>query len=38
MDAKTLPRVVMPNHADFTSPDARPDVFNTAPAVLPEAS
>ena len=38
MDAKTLPQVVMPNHAGFTSPDPRPDVFNTAPAVLPEAS
>jgi hypothetical protein len=22
--------VVMPNHAGFTSPDPRPDVFNTA--------
>src|SRR6476660_6699974 len=30
MDAQTLPRVVMPNHAGFTSPDPRPDVFNTA--------
>jgi S-disulfanyl-L-cysteine oxidoreductase SoxD len=29
MDAQTLPRVVMPNHAGFTSPDPRPDVFNT---------
>ena len=39
MDAKTLPQVVMPNHAGFTSPDPRPDVFNTAseagPAVTP---
>jgi hypothetical protein len=32
MDAQTLPRVVMPNHAGFTSPDPRPDVFNTAEA------
>ena len=30
MDADTLPKVVMPNHAGFTSPDPRPDVFNTA--------
>lgn len=30
MDAETLPQVVMPNHAGFTSPDPRPDVFNTA--------
>ena len=30
MDAQTLPRVVMPNHAGFTSPDPRPDTFNTA--------
>jgi hypothetical protein len=30
MDAKTLPQVVMPNYAGFTSPDPRPDVFNTA--------
>ncbi len=30
MDAKTLPQVVMPNHAGFTSPDPRPDVFNAA--------
>jgi cytochrome c len=29
MDAQTLPQVVMPNHAGFTSPDPRPDVFNT---------
>ena len=28
MDAETLPQVVMPNHAGFTSPDPRPDVFN----------
>jgi mono/diheme cytochrome c family protein len=38
MDAKSLPQVVMPNHAGFTSPDPRPDVFNTAPSVLPETS
>jgi cytochrome c len=30
MDAQSLPLVVMPNHAGFTSPDPRPDVFNTA--------
>ena len=29
MDARSLPVVVMPNHAGFTSPDPRPDVFNT---------
>jgi cytochrome c len=34
MDAQTLPRVVMPNHAGFTSPDPRPDVFTTVPAAL----
>jgi hypothetical protein len=28
MDAQSLPQVVMPNHAGFTSPDPRPDVFN----------
>jgi hypothetical protein len=32
MDADTLPNVVMPNHAGFTSPDPRPDVFNSAGA------
>lgn len=32
MDAHSLPQVVMPNHAGFTSPDPRPDVFNTAEA------
>ena len=32
MDAQTLPQVVMPNHAGFTSPDPRPDVFATADA------
>ena len=40
MDADTLPQVVMPNHAGFTSPDPRPDVFNTAagaPTDMPEA-
>jgi len=30
MDAQSLPQVIMPNHAGFTSPDPRPDVFNTA--------
>ena len=29
MDAQSLPRVVMPNHAGFTSPDPRLDVYNT---------
>lgn len=33
MDAQTLPQVVMPNHDGFTSPDPRPDVFNTADEV-----
>jgi hypothetical protein len=40
MDAQSLPQVVMPNHAGFTSPDPRPDVFNTvptAPTETPEA-
>ena len=40
MDAQTLPLVVMPNHAGFTSPDPRPDVFNTVPTAateMPEA-
>jgi hypothetical protein len=40
MDAQTLPLVVMPNHAGFTTPDPRPDVFNTAdesPAATPTA-
>jgi hypothetical protein len=32
MDAQSLPQVVMPNHAGFTSPDPRPDVFDTAEA------
>jgi hypothetical protein len=32
MDAQTLPQVVMPNHAGFTSPDPRPDVFTTGAA------
>ena len=36
MDAQTLPQVVMPNHAGFTSPDPRPDVFNTAPRHPPK--
>jgi cytochrome c len=29
LDAQSLPQVVMPNHAGFTSPDPRPDVFAT---------
>jgi cytochrome c len=37
MDAQTLPQVVMPNHAGFTSPDPRPDVFNTADEATPPA-
>jgi cytochrome c len=40
MDAQTLPQVVMPNHAGFTSPDPRPDVYNpvpTASVTIPEA-
>ena len=37
MDAQTLPQVVMPNHAGFTSPDPRPDVFNTASTASTEA-
>jgi cytochrome c len=28
MDQDTLPQVVMPNHAGFTSPDPRPEVFS----------
>jgi len=39
MDATSLPQVVMPNHAGFTSPDPRPDVFNTvAGAASPVAT
>ena len=39
MDAQTLPQVVMPNHAGFSSPDPRPDVFNTvAGAASPVAT
>ena len=38
MDAQTLPQVVMPNHAGFTSPDPRPDVFNTAADVTENQS
>ncbi|MGH2616842.1 MAG: hypothetical protein ACRDJC_16525 [Thermomicrobiales bacterium] len=39
MDAQTLPQVVMPNHAGFTSPDPRPDVFNpVAGAAVPVAT
>lgn len=30
MDARTLPRVQMPNREGFTAPDPRPDVRNTA--------
>jgi S-disulfanyl-L-cysteine oxidoreductase SoxD len=33
MDAQTLPQVVMPNHAGFTSPDPRPDVFSQTEAL-----
>jgi cytochrome c len=36
MDAQSLPRIVMPNHAGFTSPDPRPDVFNTVSAAPTE--
>ncbi|HEU0116620.1 MAG TPA: cytochrome c [Thermomicrobiales bacterium] len=35
MDATTLPQVVMPNHAGFTSPDPRPDVFDTPDPLRP---
>ena len=35
LDAQSLPKVVMPNHAGFTSPDPRPDVFNTAEETAP---
>jgi mono/diheme cytochrome c family protein len=35
MDAQSLPQVVMPNHAGFTSPDPRPDVFATADETPP---
>lgn len=28
MDQDTLPQVVMPNHAGFTSPDPRPEAFD----------
>ncbi len=39
MDATSLPQVVMPNHGGFTSPDPRPDVFNTvAGAAAPVAT
>jgi hypothetical protein len=33
MDADTLPNVVMPNHADFTNPDPRLDIFTNAHAM-----
>lgn len=39
MDAKSLPKIVMPNHAGYTSPDPRPDVFPPSggpPATEPE--
>lgn len=35
MDAQTLPKVVMPNHDGFTSPDPRPDVFPPAGSSVP---
>jgi cytochrome c len=38
MDAQSLPQVGMPNHAGFTSPDPRPDVFTVAGAVAPVAT
>lgn len=38
MDAQTLPQVIMPNHAGFTSPDPRPDVFATAEETAPAAT
>jgi cytochrome c len=38
MDAQTLPKVIMPNHAGFTSPDPRPDVFDTPDVTLPATS
>ena len=38
MDAQTLPQVVMPNHAGFTSPDPRPDVFATVPEAANETT
>jgi mono/diheme cytochrome c family protein len=38
MDAKTLPQVVMPNHAGFTSPDPRPDVFDQPDPLQPAAA
>jgi hypothetical protein len=38
MDAQTLPQVVMPNHAGFTGPDPRPDVFNTAEVLSGDGS
>jgi hypothetical protein len=40
MDDQTVPQVVMPNHAGFTSPDPRPNVFKTVPTApidMPEA-
>jgi S-disulfanyl-L-cysteine oxidoreductase SoxD len=38
MDAHTLPQVVMPNHAGFTSPDPRPDVYDTPDPLVPAAA
>ena len=38
LDASSLPQVIMPNHAGFTSPDPRPDVFNTASEAGPAAT
>lgn len=35
MDAQTLPKVIMPNHAGFTSPDPRPDVFDAPDVTIP---
>ncbi|HET8522752.1 MAG TPA: cytochrome c [Thermomicrobiales bacterium] len=32
MNQDTLPKVIMPNHDGFTSPDPRPDVFDRIPA------
>ena len=37
LDAQSLPQVVMPNHAGFTSPDPRPDVFATADEELADS-
>ena len=37
LDASSLPQVIMPNHAGFTSPDPRPDVFATADEELADS-